>query len=162
MSYCLQTSLQKKKNAKITPDILRKRRKGSQNNKYIRIYVNSANDEATCSCILQTFWSRFGLRRVNILDQHSSETSSFNIQMLQSSSGQWDVFTFQRETTAGVVLSQRGSHHPGYWPRQRSHTLHHPGDYRYLFLARRLLLQHPVCNGEEKRVESPRPQVSFG
>lgn len=34
-------------------------------------------------------------------------------------------FTFQRETTAGVVLSQRGSHHPGYWPRQRSHTLHH-------------------------------------
>lgn len=34
-------------------------------------------------------------------------------------------FTFQRKTTTGVVLSQRGSHHPGYWPRQRSHTLQH-------------------------------------
>lgn len=49
-------------------------------------------------------------------------SSSISIQKLQLSC--W-CFTFQRKTTSGVVLSQRGSHHPGYWPRQRSHTLHH-------------------------------------
>lgn len=62
-------------------------------------------------------------------------------------------FTFQRETTAGVILGQRGSHHPGNGPGQRCHTIRHPQ-------GPQILSSEPAGSGSYTRKRHVRSRLS--